>query len=154
MKRQGDVCPERACCKHMFRVFCRYVASVLYRCCKSRSKCCICCNGCTLMLQTSAPNVSSVFSDVCCKCVYLDVAYVSHICCKFFIWMLHIVAMVFQGFYVFLSVLDACFKRFICLQTYVASVIYVCFKSRSGIASPSSPWCLLLAFCCLACFSN
>jgi hypothetical protein len=30
-------------------------------------------------------DVLSVFSDVCCKCVYLDDAYVSHICCKCFI---------------------------------------------------------------------
>ena len=29
-------------------------------------------------------NVSYVFSDVYCKCVYLDVAYVSHICFKCF----------------------------------------------------------------------
>ena len=34
------------------------------------------------MLQASVLNVSSVFLDVCCKCAYLDVAYVSHICCK------------------------------------------------------------------------
>jgi len=40
-------------------------------------------NACTRMLQAS--HVSSVFSDICCKCVYLDVAYVSHICCKCFI---------------------------------------------------------------------
>jgi hypothetical protein len=33
------------------------------------------CNGCTHMLQTSIFNVSSVFSDVCWKCV--------------FVWMLH-----------------------------------------------------------------
>jgi hypothetical protein len=26
-----------------------------------------------------------LFLDISCKCVYLDVAYVSHICCKFFI---------------------------------------------------------------------
>jgi hypothetical protein len=38
--------------------------------------------GCTRMLQTSVPNVSSAFSDVCCKYAYLDVAYVSHICCR------------------------------------------------------------------------
>jgi hypothetical protein len=31
------------------------------------------------MLQAFVPNVLSVFSDVCCKCVYLDVIYVSHI---------------------------------------------------------------------------
>jgi hypothetical protein len=30
------------------------------------------------------------FFDVCCKCVYFDVPYVSHICCKCFIWMLHV----------------------------------------------------------------
>jgi hypothetical protein len=82
------------------------------------------------------------FLDVCCRCVYLNVAYVSHICCKCFIWMLY------SG--VFVSVSDACFKCFICLQTYVASVASECFKSRSGVASLSSlsagsPWCLLLA---------
>jgi hypothetical protein len=30
----------------------------------------------TRMLQASVPNVSSVFSDVYCNCVYLDVVYV------------------------------------------------------------------------------
>ena len=33
------------------------------------------------MLQASIQNVSSV-SDVCCKCVYLDVVVAIHICCK------------------------------------------------------------------------
>jgi len=86
----------------------------------------------------------TVFSDVCCKCVYLDVAYVSSVlsgCCV-------CVAMLFQLFHVFLSVSDACFKRFISFQTYVASVVSDCFKSRSDVASLSSPsaaspWCLL-----------
>ena len=41
---------------------------------------------------------------------------------------------------VFASVSDACFKCFICLQTYVASVAFECFKSRLRIASPSSPF--------------
>jgi hypothetical protein len=44
---------ESACCKsmfHVFQLFQRYVVNVLYRCCKSRSGCCICCNSCTLML--------------------------------------------------------------------------------------------------------
>ena len=59
-------------------------------------------NGCTRMLQASVPNISSVFIDVCRKCVYLDVAYVLHICCKCFIWMLH---MFYNGFQMFLSVL-------------------------------------------------
>jgi hypothetical protein len=44
------------------------------------------------------PNVSSVFSEVRCKCVYPDVTYVSHICCKCFIWMLRMFAMVFKCF--------------------------------------------------------
>ena len=90
------------------------------------------------------------FSDVCCKCVYLYVAYVSHICCKCFIWML---CMFYNGFQVFLcvfaSVSDACFKYFICLRMYVASVAPRCCKSRSGVASPSSlsavsPQCFVL----------
>jgi hypothetical protein len=37
------------------------------------------------VLQMYVNNVSSVFSDVYCKCVYLDVAYVSHICYMYFI---------------------------------------------------------------------
>jgi hypothetical protein len=40
-------CIESVCCKHMcqvFQMFQIYFASVLYRCCNSRSKCCICCN--------------------------------------------------------------------------------------------------------------
>jgi hypothetical protein len=49
----------------------------------------VCCN-----LQVSIPNVSSVFSDVCCKCVYFDIAHVSYIRCKCFIWMLHMFAIV------------------------------------------------------------
>ena len=38
------------------------------------------------------------FPDVCCKCVYLNVAYVSHICCMCFIWMLRMFAIVFRVF--------------------------------------------------------
>jgi hypothetical protein len=38
------------------------------------------------------------FSDVCCKCVYLDITYVSYICCKCFIWMLLCFTMVFKCF--------------------------------------------------------
>jgi hypothetical protein len=53
------------------------------------------------MLQASVPNVSSIFLDVCHKCGYLDVAYVSHICCKGFIWIL---LMFYNGFEVFLQV--------------------------------------------------
>ena len=52
------------------------------------------------MLQASVPNVSSIFSDVCCKCVYLDVVYASHVYCKCFI---QILRMVLKCFYVFLQ---------------------------------------------------
>jgi hypothetical protein len=135
-------------------------ASVSDKCCKSRLRCYICCNGCTRMLQASVPNVSSMFSDVCCKCVYPDVVYISHICCKVFCLN---VAYVLQWFHVFLdvfaSVSYACFKCFIRLHTYIVNVASRCFKSRSDVASPSlpsapSPWCILLAFSCLASFSD
>jgi hypothetical protein len=97
-------------------VFHKYVASVLDGYCKSKSGCCICCNGCTHMLQASVPNVSSVFSDICCMCVYLDVAYVSHNCCNSFIWMLRRFAMVFKHFSgVFLQI----------FQKHVSSVSFV-----------------------------
>jgi hypothetical protein len=89
---------ERACCKpifQLFQMFHSYIASVSYGCCKSRLRCCIYCNGCTRMLQASVSNVSSGFSDIYCKCVYLQVAYVSHICCKCFIWIL---CMFYNGF--------------------------------------------------------
>jgi hypothetical protein len=61
-----------------------------------------------------------MFSDVRCKCVYLDVAYV---CNGFQVF--------FKCF--FASVLEVCFKCFICLQTYVASVTYGCFKSKLDV---------------------
>jgi hypothetical protein len=53
-------------CFKCFRCFQMFVTSVSDRCCKSRSECCICCNGCTRMLQRYVSNVSSMFSDVCC----------------------------------------------------------------------------------------
>jgi hypothetical protein len=52
------------------------------------------------MLQPSVFNVSSVSSYACCKYVYLDVACVSHIYCKCFILMLH---MLYNGFKCFFS---------------------------------------------------
>jgi hypothetical protein len=91
---------KNACCQHIFQVFqmfYMYVPNVSYECCKSRSGCCICYNGCTRTLQVSIPNVH-MFLDVCCKCVYVDIAYVLHICCKCFIWILRMFAMVFKCF--------------------------------------------------------
>jgi hypothetical protein len=85
------------------------------------------------------------FSRRMLQACYFDNAYVSHICCKCFLCCVCF-TMVFKCF---LSVSDASFKCFIYLQTYVASVASGCFKSRSGVASPSShsiasPPCLLL----------
>jgi hypothetical protein len=37
-KQQVDLAPESACCKRLFQMFQRYVASVSYGCCKSRSR--------------------------------------------------------------------------------------------------------------------
>jgi hypothetical protein len=82
----------------------------------------MCCNGCT---YTYVANICLqcfiCFLDMCCKYVYLDVAYASHTGCKFLSRCCICVAMVFHVF--FISVSDACFKRFICLQTYVAGVV-------------------------------
>jgi hypothetical protein len=62
--KQQDVVLESACCKllcKVFQIFQRYVASISYGCCKNRLRCCICCNGCTRILQYFIFNVSSVF---------------------------------------------------------------------------------------------
>jgi hypothetical protein len=76
--------------------------------------------------------VASVFIWMLCM-VHTYVASVLFRCCVCF----------YNGFKcfsgVFANVLDACFKCFINLQMYVASVVYGCFKSRSGVACPSSP---------------
>jgi hypothetical protein len=89
----------------MFQMFQMYVTSVSYECCKSRSRCCICCNSYTRMLQVSIQNVSSI-SDVRCKC---------------FICMLHML----QWLYIY--VVSICFKCFIYFQMYVATGVS-CFK--------------------------
>jgi hypothetical protein len=64
---------------------------------KIDQKFCTCCKCFRLMLQSFVQNVSSV-SDVCLQVFfYLDVAYVSHICCK----------SMFQMFYLFQSYVSA-----------------------------------------------
>jgi hypothetical protein len=101
-KKQGDVALKAhvaSVCFKCFRCF-RGMLQVFHtNVAKVDRRCCICCNDCIRMLQVSVSNVSSVFSDVCCKCVYLDVVYVSHICCKCFIWILRMFAMVFKCFF-------------------------------------------------------
>jgi hypothetical protein len=86
---------ESVCCKCMFEVFQmfqRYVASVSYGCCKSRSECCIYC-------KVFHMYVASVYSKcfICFRCIlqvfYLDVAYIAvaiHICCKHMFQIFHL----------------------------------------------------------------
>jgi hypothetical protein len=124
------------CIFHIFHMFQTNVALVLSGCCKNRSGCCI------------YMHVASI----CFKCFQVFHMYVY----EYFIWMLHMFAMVFKCFSdVFTSVSDACFKCsicrllyvatatsecfdvcfkcFICLLLYVAIVTSGCFKSRSGV---------------------
>jgi hypothetical protein len=56
---------------------------------------------------------------LCCKCLYLDVAYVSYICCKCFIWMLHVFVIFFKCL---LGISNACFEVFHLSFLYVTSV--------------------------------
>jgi hypothetical protein len=60
---------------------------------------------CTCMLQASVPNVSSIYSDVCCKCLSGCYICFTHML-KCFIWTLRMFAIVFKCF---------C-KCFICLS--------------------------------------
>jgi hypothetical protein len=91
---------KNACCKHMFQVFKmfhRYVASVSYECCKSRCDVAYV----AMVVHICCKFLLSMFHlcfYACCKCVYLDVAYVSHIDYKCFIWMLCMFASVFHVF--------------------------------------------------------
>ena len=64
---------------HMLQVFQRHVARVYFECFR-------CFRG---LFHLCFPNA-------CCNYVYLDGAYVSHIWCMCFIWMLRMVAMVFK----------------------------------------------------------
>jgi hypothetical protein len=85
-----------------------YVASVSYGCCKSSRDVAhvaivvhICCKLLFSMFHL-------FFSDVCCKCVYLDVAYVfTHMMQVFYLDVAH----VYNGFKCFLVVFCNCFRR-------------------------------------------
>ena len=83
--------------------------------------------------------------DAYCKCVLFG-------CCICFTHTLHVfyldVVYDCNGFQVFSDVFfsnvsEACFKYFIGLHMYVATVVFGYFKSRSGVAS------LLPTFCCI-----
>jgi hypothetical protein len=88
------------------------------------------------MLQVSGPNVSSVvfrrMLQVClsgCCMFHTYVVSVLSVYCVCLQWF----SSVFRCF--FASVLEACFKCFICLQTYVATVASRCFKSRLDVCT-------------------
>jgi hypothetical protein len=68
-----------------------------------------CCNGCIRTLQVSVPNVSFVFSDVCCKCVLSR-------CC---ICVHTYVVSVLSGYYVYLQWFSSVFRCF----------FFKCFRS-------------------------
>jgi hypothetical protein len=74
---------------------------------------------------------------------YLRVAYVSNLCCKYFIWVLHMlhtyVASVPSGCcicfqHVFLSCFRHMLQVFQLFWTYVANISSRCCKSRPGVA--------------------
>jgi hypothetical protein len=85
---------ESAYCKRMFQVFQvfhMHVASV------SRGYC-IYCHGYTRMLQVYCSKCFSFFEHML-QVFYLNVAYVSHICYKCFIWMLYCFTHMLQVFH-------------------------------------------------------
>jgi hypothetical protein len=62
-------------------------------------------------------------------------------------------SMVFKCFLgIFSSVSYACFKCFICLHLYVATVASGCFKSRSGVAYIAMA--IQTCFKCFICFTR
>jgi hypothetical protein len=76
--------------------------------------------------QVYVPNVSSVL-NICCK--HMFQVFHTYVC-KCFILMSHMFVMIFSHF-------RKCFRRLfqclICLFWYIATTVYVCFKSRSGV---------------------
>jgi hypothetical protein len=76
------------------------------------------------MLKACVPNVASVFQKHVASVFILGVA----------IWILHMYCNGFSSIFsdIFANILDACFKCFICLQTYVANISSGSFKNRSG----------------------
>lgn len=78
-------------------------------------------------------NVLSFFPDTCCKCGYSNAAHVFYIyVAKCFYLNVVFVCNGFHLFFMcfFISISDARFKCFICLQAYVSNVASGCSKSR------------------------
>ena len=85
-----------------------YVAMVVHVCCKGL-----------------LPMFHLYFLNARCKCVYLDVAYVSHIRCMRVYLDVPYGCNGFQVFSgVFSSVSQACFKCFIYIHTYIATIVF------------------------------
>jgi len=103
------------CMFQMFHLYQTYVARFSSGCCKSRS-------GCYVYMH-----IASVFFKYF-RCFILLCASVSSGCCICLQWFSN----VFQAFSQVFS--DACFKCFICLLLYVATVAFGYFKSRLGVA--------------------
>jgi hypothetical protein len=86
------------CIFQMFYLFQTYVASILSRCCKIKSRCCI-----YMHVASICFKCFQVFYTYVCKCFYLDVAYVCN------------------GFQLFFR----CFRK--CFRTFLSSVSFVFF---------------------------
>jgi len=104
----------------MFQVLQRYVASVLYHCCRNRSGCCTCCNAyvssvyskcfvcITRMLQVFHLDTAKVDLDVAYTCMLQAyISNVSYVCCIRLQWLSSV-------FRCFASVLEVCCKCFNC----------------------------------------
>ena len=79
-----------------------------------------------------------IFSDVCCKCVYLDIADILHLYCKCFIWMLH---MFCNGFSSVFQVFCKCFR-----------CMFQVFYLSPDICCKCSIWMLhMFIRCCTCC---
>jgi hypothetical protein len=123
---------------HIFYAFQIYDANILFGFCKSRSGIAyiamsihVCCK-CMFQMFQLFSNVSAVYLDVayvalamnvCCKCMSSNVSAVSNVCCKYFIWMLH---MLLWPYTYIVSVCFKCFNYFKCmLQVFYLDVTYV-----------------------------
>jgi hypothetical protein len=83
------------------------------------------------MLQEFVPNILSIFQTYVAS-VYLDVTYISHICCKCFIWILHMFCNCFSNvFRCFFKYFRRMLQVFQLFQTYVTCVSPRCCKSIS-----------------------
>jgi hypothetical protein len=103
-------------------MFQRYVATVVYQCCKSRSGCYTCCNGYIRCFKCMF-QMFYLFPDVCCKHMFQVFSSVSYICLQVF----HLdVAYDSIGFQIFFRRLHKCFRRLFQVFHLSFSVCYNC----------------------------